>query len=93
MVQEVDSDQLKASWEAASLILALLNKDPTLRLGALKGGAKDIREHLFFRYLKCFSWSTLTESRDVDWESVLKAEKMGPLSHTLVGRNASFQRF
>lgn len=44
------------SPEIKSLILALLEKDPVKRLGALKGGAGDVKKHPWF---KGFDWHAL----------------------------------
>ena len=53
------------SEAASSLVSGLLQSDPTRRLGAMKGGVRDIKEHAFFE--------------GVDWDEVLAAEKIGPL--------------
>lgn len=55
------------SPEAASLINGLLQSDPTRRLGALKNGVRDVKEHAFFR--------------DVPWAEILAAQRPGPLLH------------
>lgn len=53
------------SPEAASLVSGLLQSDPTRRLGAMAGGIRDIKEHIFFK--------------GVDWNEVLQTQRMGPL--------------
>lgn len=45
------------SNEAKNLIVHLLNRNPSKRLGAGTSGASEIKSHLFFK--------------DVDWETIL----------------------
>lgn len=45
------------SQEAKNLIVHLLNRNPSKRLGAGSGGANEIKSHPFFK--------------DIDWDSIL----------------------
>ena len=53
------------SESAASLVAGLLQSDPTRRLGAMKGGVTEMKQHPFFS--------------GTNWATVLAAEGLGPL--------------
>ena len=60
---------------AKSLVRKLLNSNAALRLGALKGGVKDVREHLFF------------SSQSLDWGALKRREIVMDYVPTLNGRH------
>jgi serine/threonine protein kinase len=55
-----DDQHAHMSPEVKDLILSLLRKDPLKRLGTLKGGASDVKNHPWFRG---FDWKAL----EVGW--------------------------
>ena len=59
---------------AKSLVRKLLNSNAALRLGALKGGLKDIKEHLFF------------SSQNMDWEELRNQNYVMDYVPTLSGK-------
>jgi len=59
------------SPDAKDIIHRLCQVDPTRRLGNLRGGAQDVKNHPWFR--------------DIDFDKLYRRELVAPLSPTLSG--------